>query len=173
MKGAKFIVLSLKDIIKNLIFILVGIALLVTLFLVFFKSGGANTVEYNPGTYSSQILIKGEPLEVFVTVDSDSISEINTSALDDKQMAYYPLIEPTTETLIPKVLEAQSTNIEMTNDGYYTQYVLLTAINDALDQACKDGKDGKQKTNTETQEKPTDSSNTETSEVIEQVTESK
>ncbi len=140
MKGAKFIVLSLRDIIKNLVFILIGIALLVSLFLVFYKSGGSNTVEYNPGTYSSQILIKGEPLEVFVTVDSDSISEINTSALDDKQMAYYPLIEPTASTLIPKVLEAQSTNIELTNDGYYTQYVLLTAINDALDQAYKGDK---------------------------------
>ncbi len=143
MKGAKFVVLSLKDIIRNFIFILVGIALLVFLFLMFFKSGNTESVQYTPGTYSSQVYIKGEPLEVFVTVDSDSISEINTSALDDKQMAYYPLIEPTASSLIPKVLEAQSTDIEMSDDSYYTQYVLLTAIDDALDQACKDGSDSR------------------------------
>ncbi len=138
MKGAKFVVLSLRDIIKNFIFILVGIALLVFLFLMFFKSGSSDAVQYTPGTYSSKVFIKGEPLEVFVTVDSDSISEINTSALDDKQLAYYPLIEPTASSLFPKVLEAQSTNVEIVDDGYYTQYVLLTAIDDALDQACKD-----------------------------------
>ncbi len=171
MKGAKFIVLSLRDIIKNLIFILVGIALLVTLFLVFFKSGGSDTVEYNPGTYSSQILIKGEPLEVFVTVDSDSISEINTSALDEKQMAYYPLIEPTANELIPKVLEAQSTNIELTSDSYYTQYVLLTAINDALDQAFKGEKPVDSLESTETTETTDTTNNTEA--VLEQPTETK
>ncbi len=138
MKGAKFVVLSLKDIIKNFIFILVGIALLVFLFLVFFKSENSDAVQYTPGTYSSQVLIKGEPLEVFVTVDSDSIAEINTSSLDDKQLAYYPLIEPTASNLFPKVIEAQSTDVEITEDSYYTQFVLLTAIDDALDQACKD-----------------------------------
>ncbi len=139
MKGAKFVVLSLRDIIKNLVFILVGIALLVVLFFVFFPQS-ENTREeenlhYTPGTYSSEVLLKGTPLEVYVTIDTSGIADINTTSLDELQLTYYPLIETAFNNIKPQVLESQSTEIELSVDTYYTEFVLLQAIEDAVEQA--------------------------------------
>ncbi len=136
MKGAKFVVLSLRDIIKNLIFILIGIAILVALFLIFFPSNDkVDSTQLTPGTYSSQILLKGTPLEVYVTIDENGIADINTTTLEEKQLTYYPLIETAFENIKPQVLEAQSTEIELSTDSYYTEFVLLRAIEDAVAQA--------------------------------------
>ncbi len=136
MKGAKFVVLSLRDIIKNLIFILVGIIILVVLFLVFFPDNkGVDSTQLTPGTYSSQVLLKGTPLEVFVTIDENGITDISTTTLEEKQLTYYPLIESAFNNIKPQVLEAQSTEIELSTDSYYTEFVLLKAIDEAVAQA--------------------------------------
>ncbi len=138
MKGAKFVVLSLRDIIKNTIFILIGIVILVVLFLMFFPMPkDTESVQYNPGTYNSTLLLKGDPLEISITIDDNGIAEINTSSLSEKQLAYYPLVEPVFNTLAPQVIEAQSTSIDLSQDSYYTELVLLNAIDDALEQAIK------------------------------------
>ncbi len=137
MKGAKFVVLSMRDIIKNLVFILVGIGILIALFFLFFPSDKSNdeALGFVPGTYTSQIMLKGEPLEIFVTVDDTKITEINSSAINEKQLAYYPLLEPSFDKLAQLIIEEQSTNVELSSESYYTEYVLLNAIQDAISKA--------------------------------------
>lgn len=136
MKGAKFVVLSLRDILKTLALILVGIAIIVVLFFLFFPNKTANENEesnqYVPGTYSSNLDLKGDPLEIFVVIDENGILEINTSTLSETQQTYYPLITVAFENLKPQILEHQTTNIELSSDNYYTEQALLKVIDEAL-----------------------------------------
>lgn len=136
MKGARFVVLSLRDILKTLTLILIVIAVIVALIFLFLPSKEVEeSVKYNSGTYTSFVDLKGEPLEIFVTIDESGILEINTSTLSDQQLTYYPLITDSFENLKTQVLKHQSVDIKLSSDNYYTEQILLNAINDALAKA--------------------------------------
>ena len=71
-----------------------------------------------------------------VTVDSDEIRAIRLVNLDEAVTTMYPLMEPTLESLAAQILESQSTEgITYTDSTKYTSYVLLQAVQAALDKA--------------------------------------
>lgn len=137
----KIVVLRMKELIYTGIF--VGLAiLLVVLFLAMF--GGKDDEEtaitsssnYIPGVYTASLSLSGQNLDVEVTVDSDEIRAIRLVNLDEAVTTMYPLMEPTLESLAAQILESQSTEgITYTDSTKYTSYVLLQAVQAALDKA--------------------------------------
>ena len=66
----------------------------------------------------------------------DEIRAIRLVNLDEAVTTMYPLMEPTLESLAAQILESQSTEgITYTDSTKYTSYVLLQAVQAALDKA--------------------------------------
>ena len=130
---------------KELIYtgIFVGLAiLLVVLFLAMFggkddeETAVTSSSNYIPGVYTASLSLSGQNLDVEVTVDSDEIRAIRLVNLDEAVTTMYPLMEPTLESLAAQILESQSTEgITYTDSTKYTSYVLLQAVQAALDKA--------------------------------------
>ena len=137
----KIVVLRMKELIYTGIF--VGLAiLLVVLFLAMFggkddeETAVTSSSNYIPGVYTASLSLSGQNLDVEVTVDSDEIRAIRLVNLDEAVTTMYPLMEPTLESLAAQILESQSTEgITYTDSTKYTSYVLLQAVQAALDKA--------------------------------------
>ena len=137
----KIVVLRMKELIYTGIF--VGLAiLLVVLFLAMFggkddeETAVTSSSNYIPGVYTASLSLSGQNLNVEVTVDSDEIRAIRLVNLDEAVTTMYPLMEPTLESLAAQILESQSTEgITYTDSTKYTSYVLLQAVQAALDKA--------------------------------------
>ena len=137
----KIVVLRMKELIYTGIF--VGLAiLLVVLFLAMFggkddeETAVTSSSNYIPGVYTASLSLSGQNLDVEVTVDSDEIRAIRLVNLDEAVTTMYPLMEPTLESLAAQILESQSTEgITYTDSTKYTSYVLLQAVQAALEKA--------------------------------------
>lgn len=137
----KIVVLRMKELIYTGIF--VGLAiLLVVLFLAMFggkddeETAVTSSSNYIPGVYTASLSLSGQNLDVEVTVDSDEIRAIRLVNLDEAVTTMYPLMEPTLESLAAQILESQSTEgITYTDSTKYTSYVLMQAVQAALDKA--------------------------------------
>ena len=137
----KIVVLRMKELIYTGIF--VGLAiLLVVLFLAMFggkddeETAVTSSSNYIPGVYTASLSLSGQNLDVEVTVGSDGIRAIRLVNLDEAVTTMYPLMEPTLESLAAQILESQSTEgITYTDSTKYTSYVLLQAVQAALDKA--------------------------------------
>ncbi len=137
----KIVVLRMKELIYTAIF--VGLAiLLVVLFLAMFggkddeETAATGAAGYIPGVYTASLSLSGQNLDVEVTVNSDEIQAIRLVNLDETVTTMYPLMEPTLESLAAQIIEKQSTEeITYTDSTKYTSYVLLKAVQTALDKA--------------------------------------
>ena len=137
----KIVVLRMKELIYTGIFI--GLAvLLVVLFLAMFRNkkteetDASVTSGYIPGVYTASLALNGQNLDVEVTVDPNAITGIRLVNLDESITTMYPLMEPTLESLAAQILEKQSTEgITYTDSAKYTSYILLQAIQSALNKA--------------------------------------
>ena len=141
----KIVVLRMKELIYTGIF--VGLALLlVVIFLAMFHGGkkegedaptGAEASAYIPGVYTASLALGSQNLDVEVIVDATRITGIRLVNLDDTIATMYPLMEPTLESLSSQILENQSTeNISYAENTKYTAYILLKAVQAALNKAA-------------------------------------
>lgn len=138
----KIVVLKMKELIYTAIF--AGLAiLLIVLFLTMFKGGkkeeapaSATAAGYTPGVYTASLALNSQNLDVEVIVDESAIQSIRLLNLDESMTTMYPLMEPTLESLSEQILEKQSTkDITYAENTKYTAYVLLQAVQNALDKA--------------------------------------
>ena len=138
----KIVVLRMKELIYTGIF--VGLALLlVVIFLAMFHGGkkdtptAAEASAYKPGVYTASLALGSQNLDVEVIVDAARITDIRLVNLDDTIATMYPLMEPTLESLSSQILENQSTeNISYAENTKYTAYILLKAVQAALNKAA-------------------------------------
>lgn len=136
-------VFHMKELIYTAVFIVLGIVFL--LLLIFMFTGSSKTREtssaepsskYTAGIYTASMTLGGNPVEIAVTVDNDSISSIDFRQLDETVSAMYPLMEPSLEALSQQILDTQSLdNISYSEDSQYTSMLLLNAIEAALSKA--------------------------------------
>ena len=157
----KIVVLKMKELIYTVVF--VGLAiLLIAIGWAMFRGGDdisdANTdrstqtinhtladtdtstnvnVQYLPGVYTSSLPLSGQSLDVEVIVDSKEIQDVRLVNLEEAVAAMYPLMEPTMDSLRTQILANQSTyGITYEDSSKYTAYVLLQAVQAALDKAA-------------------------------------
>ncbi|MCL2854934.1 MAG: hypothetical protein FWE21_04875 [Defluviitaleaceae bacterium] len=139
MAKSRFVVLRRKDIIRTGIFIIIGIALLITLIWAISPRGSNDAHgpmgSFVPGTYTSYIILHNRPVTVSVTVSEDEILDIAISEMEETVEVFYPLIRPTMANLSHQVLTNQSTVVEAPLETLHTSRILLDAINAALHQA--------------------------------------
>ncbi len=139
MGGTKIVVFQLKEIIKNVAFVAIGLILIVFLILIFMPRGKTENPEsaalYEPGTYYSEIILYNNPVKVAVTVDENEIVSINLENMDEIQTVFYPLFQPTMDTLAQEIITTQNLNVPITRDTAYTEEILIKAIRSALDKA--------------------------------------
>lgn len=144
----KIVVLRAKELIYTGIFLFLAIVLVV-LFVAMFKGKKKDTTLqtnatvnaiYTPGIYTASLGLSSQNLDMQITVDGNQITDIRLIHLDEEDTSLYPLMEPTLESLASQILTGQSLDsITYTEDTKYTSYILLQAIQKALEKAQTDG----------------------------------
>lgn len=130
--ASKIFVVKLKDIIKTVVFALLGIIIIIGV-IAFFSGDKKGT--YNEGTYYSRIILQGNPLELAVSVDKNEILSISLDRLNESQEVFYPTFSSCIDEISAQVIEMQSTDIELDKSYEVTGGILLNAIDAALEQA--------------------------------------
>lgn len=91
---------------------------------------------YAPGIYTASLPLSGQSLDVEIIVDTTQIKSVRLVNLQESVAAMYPLMKPTMESLSTQILSTQSTDrIAYEDSSKYTAYVLLQAVQTALDKA--------------------------------------
>lgn len=135
----KIVVLHMKEVVYTIIFLVLAVILAVLLFFMFGTKKESETASaslYQPGVYTSSIVLNDNTFDVEVTVDANNIKAIRMVNLSESTTAMFPLMEPTLETLASQIYTTQSVdNIDYSDDNKYTSMLLLNAITEALDKA--------------------------------------
>lgn len=93
---------------------------------------------YNPGVYTSSLMLNNSSLEIEVCVDSYRINSISVKNMDEAITTMYPLMKNSINDLSNQIINSQSLeNITYTDDCKYTYMILLDAISTTLDKARK------------------------------------
>ena len=142
MKGTRIMALHLGEIIKTLVFVVVGIAIVLLLINLFAPRGSGErnevqqeVISYIPGAYHVSLELSTGTIEIEVVVSEDRIISIGFLDLPAEQQVFYPLFKPTMEKLQASILETQSLAVVVPEDRLITGQVLLSAIDVALTQA--------------------------------------
>jgi len=143
MGGTKIMVVQMKEVIKSAVFVVAGLILIIMLIYFFIPKGrnsapgmddGTAALLYMPGTYSAQIVLNNEPVDVHVTLSEERIEDITIDELADSQELFYPLINPTLDELASEILATQSLEVADSSENVVTRQVLLDAIAKAVAQ---------------------------------------
>lgn len=141
----KIVVLHLKELIYTGIFVVLGILFLLLLIIMFLpgkkttpEGSGADEGRYNPGKYTTSLILGNSAVDVEVVVDDNNINSIRLVNLDEAVTTMYPLMEPALNDLASQICTKQSLeDITYSDDNKYTSQVLLDAITSALVKAEK------------------------------------
>jgi uncharacterized protein with FMN-binding domain len=138
--GTKIFVLQLKDVIKTIVFAVLGLVLILLLIYLFVPRTSSAPqapvgAAYMPGTYSAEIILHNAPVEISVTVSDQEILSVTMTNLAETQEVFYPLFQPVMETLSRDIVEYQTTKLEPSVDYPITSQILLDAAQTALDKA--------------------------------------
>jgi len=137
MGSARIYVVQLREILKMLLFALVGLAII--LLLIYFFAPKEKETEvtelYVPGTYSAAIMVKEGPITVDVIVTEKEIVSVTLRNLTEAHETLYPLLKPAMAQISEDVVKAQGTDVAIPDHFSVTGATLLTAVKQALTQA--------------------------------------
>lgn len=145
MKGGKFVVIKLRELIKTAVFAVLGVIIIVG-FICFFLSIGnsktdsvfnevTNIQMYKDGAYYTKVDLGDENAMLKVEVYNGKISDIRLDTFSDSAMVFYPLLEPAVEEVAKEVIKNQSFNISVSNQNAYSAQAILQGVVVALEQA--------------------------------------
>lgn len=139
MGGTKIVVFHLKEIVKKMIFLCVGLVIIVFLIMMFMpnenRAPETSAALYAPGTYYSEIILHNVPVRVAVSVGENAIIDVTLEDMGETQAVFYPLFETTMDTLAKEIVTTQSLNGTGEIESAYTEEILIKAIRSALDKA--------------------------------------
>lgn len=137
MSTNKFMVIKFRELLKTVIFAVLGVIIIIGL--IHFVSGklGNVTAMYNPGEYSSEIPLENGSIAVKVTVDRKKIVAIDIVDQSEVVPVFYPLFATVGEQIAQQVVEEQTADIEFASGSDVTANLILGAITDSLEQAKK------------------------------------
>ena len=144
----KIIVLHMKEVVYTAVFLALALILLVV-FLIMFSgkkdsakkpsvttAASAENARYIPGIYTSTISLGDQTFDVQVNVEQDRITAISLNNLSETTAAMYPLMEPALDSIASQIYVNQTTEgLIYGEDDRYTSELLVSAINQALEQA--------------------------------------
>lgn len=141
MSNPKIVVVQLKEIIYTVIFAALGIlliVLLITMFLNKDKGPDVSSAEalYTPGKYSAALILNNNALNLEVVVDKNHINSVEIINIDEATSTMFPLVVPSLEMLTEQLYDGVAVeNVKLSEDGQYTQTVMLDTIKIALEKA--------------------------------------
>ena len=144
----KIVVLHMKEVVYTAVFLALALILLVV-FLIMFSgkkdsekktsvttAASAENARYIPGIYTSTISLGNQTFDVQVNVEQDRITAISLNNLSETTAAMYPLMEPALDSIASQIYVNQTTEgLIYGEDDRYTSELLVSAINQALEQA--------------------------------------
>lgn len=130
----KFMVVSLGKIIKVLIGVIVGAGIIFAVINLF---GGESKATYAPGTYTAEIILQGNPINVEVTVSKNQIENVALSNLNQSQEVFYPSFSSCIAEVSKEVVANQSTDFPRSSAYPVSEDIILKAVDKALAQAKK------------------------------------
>ena len=135
----KIVVIKAKEIIYTGIFLVLGIVMIILLINMFGKNKGSESKaagKYVPGVYSSTIQLGESTLNVAVSVDAETISNVSIENLDETVTTMYPLLEPALNEINNQISLVENVDdITYSKENQYTYIILNQAIKNALEQA--------------------------------------
>lgn len=135
MGSTRIFVVHLKELIKTLIFIVLGIILISLLVYFFIPKDKKETAVFTPGSYSTSIILNDNPLEVVVTVGENEIQSVELLNMNEEQAVFYPLMQPTLNAIADEIVKNQTLDIAIPAETEYTSGLLLKAVDMALAKA--------------------------------------
>ena len=137
MGSARIYVVQMREILKMLLFALVGLTIILLLIYFFTPKGSESEVtqRYMPGTYSAAIMVKEGPITVDVIVTDSEIVSVTLRNLTEAHETLYPLLRPAMAQISEDVIKAQGTDVAIPDQFSVTGATLLTAVKQALTQA--------------------------------------
>ncbi len=134
MATSRFIVLSLKDIIKTTLFVVMGIMLLVFMIYILTPEESNSSSIYKSGMYTNTVSVGAIELPITVVLTNNSISDIylDESIIDTTT---YPLIIPTFNDIRDDFLDNGVMDNPVDVMTYETSTLIADSINTSILQA--------------------------------------
>lgn len=133
--ASKIFVFKLKDLVKTAVFAVLGIIIIGAI--IAFLSGSFQST-YREGTYNSELILFGKPVTLSVTLGKNEIESISLEQLNETQEVFYPGFNNCIDDVAKRVVEMQSTDIEVNKDYAVTEGILLDAVDRAIESAKRD-----------------------------------
>lgn len=138
MNGTKFVVIKFKELVKTVVFAILGVIIIVGLIYFFLpKDSKEDASVYRPGTYSAQFTLNGETAELEIVVDEKNIKSVSLLETPESIAVFYPLVETTAKEIGEEIVKQQSTAIDVSSQNTYTAQIILNAVEKGLEQAAK------------------------------------
>ncbi len=141
MSNPKIVVVQLKEIIYTVIFAALGILLIILLVAMFLNKDKDSNVSnkeaiYTPGKYSAALILNDNALNLEVVVDKNHINSVDIINIDEATTTMYPLVKPSLELITSQLYDGIATkDVKLSENGQYTQTIILDSINIALEKA--------------------------------------
>lgn len=141
MKKSRLFVISIREIIYTLIFLILGILLIVLLFYMFLPNDeeeqNTSSSTYIPGMYTSCMTLEDNAFTLQLTVDKDSINSIDLISTDEAIATVYPLIPTCLESIETQLINNTPIDeLSVSEESKYTHILLTDAIKDLLNKAA-------------------------------------
>jgi len=134
MSKTKFMVIKLKELIKTVVFAVLGVIIIIGI-IYFVLPKSQKTAQYQSGTYTAEINLGSQCIPLSVTVGRNSIQDISLGELPETIPVFYPLLQETAKEVGEKVIKKQDTDVSLSPDNIYTAQLVLEAISEGLAQA--------------------------------------
>ncbi len=135
MGANRFMVLKFKDIVKTAIFAVIGIIIICLVAYFIFSAKESNSQVYNPGTYSSDIILDNSKVTVEVKVSKTKIKSVKLTDCTEEVPVFYPLFEKTAENVEKQIKKEQKLSVTGDSDTPMTSRLIIQAVERSLEQA--------------------------------------
>ena len=135
MSKTKFMVIKLKELIKTIIFAIIGAAIIIALIIVLIpKSADA---QYKSGTYTTNVSMGDETASLSLTFSENKITNIDFIPTSSTLEVFYPLVQTTADEICAQILSSQTTdNINLDSEHAAAGEIILGAA-DACNERAK------------------------------------
>ncbi len=137
MSGTKFVVVKLKELIKTVVFAVLGVIILVGLIWFFLSLGNRDSGTYRDGVYHTQVALGSESAMVSITIEDGKIEDVALSEVSESTMVFYPLLQSAADEVCKEVVKTQSLTIQVSEKNAYSAQAVLEAVAKGLQEAEK------------------------------------
>ena len=132
MNSTKFVVVKLKELVKTVVFAVLGIVILIGLISFFLHFGEEKTGAYTDGTYETALLLNGSEAKVSVTVEKGKISGVELAETSRETEFFYPLLAEVVGEVEQAVVKNQSLAVSVSPENARSAQAVLNAVAEGL-----------------------------------------